>query len=425
MSHASSRLRCRRTTAAVALSLVGALVVAGCGDAAPKSSAEKAVTSSDTASQPSGAPIKTNTISAVDYNGPTYEDIQVVAKIYAQWINDKGGINGRPLTVLTCDDKGDPTQTEACARKAIGEGVAADVGSFTYNQSVMVPIYGKSDTAVFGNCCNLAPLEYSSANTFQMGNNPVLNPAGVAKAVEDGCQDIAVLALDLPGITEGVTMLMDNVAKSYGYEGKIKYVKVPLTTQDYTSQVAQATDGTDCISMFLSQSNISALMPAFAQTGGKQRLYGAQGNFDNVSTKGYESLPGVAKGVVYGAYPPLQDPVWEDFRAALKKYNAPSKFDYNSLAALGTWAAYVGFTQVAESVSGDLTPASFLAAASTAKIDTGGMVPPIDFTKTWDAFDGQFKRSFNLSATYFTLKDGAPIGDRFVNLQKAAEGKGK
>lgn len=408
-----------------ALTAVGAatlLVLTGCGGS---DEAGGTGNSSGSAAQPTGTPIKTSTISAVDYNGPTYEDIQVVAKIYEQWINDKGGIDGRPLEVITCDDKGDPTQTEACARAAIDEGVIADVGTFTYNQSVMVPLYDKADTAVFGNCCNLAPIEFTTDNTFQMGNNPILNPAGVAKAVEDGCEDIAVLALDLPGITEGVTMLMDNMAKSYGYEGEIKYVKVPLTTQDYTAQVAQATDGTDCISMFLSQSNISGLMPAFAQTGGTQRLYGAQGNFDKVSTQGYEQLPGVQDGVVYGAYPPLQDPVWDDFREALETYDAPDDFDYNSLAALGTWAAYTGFTQIAESVEGDLTPGSFLEAASTATVDTGGMTPPIDFTKTWDAFDGQFERTFNLSATYFKLADGSPIGETFVDLQDAAEGNGE
>ena len=427
---ASTKLRTGRLGAMIALALAGALVIAGCGSSSKKvgsspSGGPTTSSSSSAAVAPTGTPITTSTISAVDYNGPTYEDIQIVAKIYSQWINDRGGINGHPLKVITCDDKGDPTQTEACARNATGAGAVADVGTFTFNQQVMVPIYAKAKTAIFGNCCNLAGIEFTSKNTFQMGNNPLLNPAGVAKAVEDGCKKIAVLALDLPGITEGVEMFMDNVAKSYGYTGKIKYVKVPLTTQDYTSQVAQATDGTDCISMFLSGSNISGLLPAFAQTGGTQRLYGAQGNFDKISTKGFTKLPGVANGVVYGAYPPLADPVWAEFRDALKKYGAPAKFDYNSLAALGTWAAYTGFTQVAKSVSGELTAQSFLTAASTAKVDTGGMTPPIDFSQDWAAFPGKFDRVFNFSATYFKVSDYSPIGPKFVDLKKAAEGKGK
>jgi branched-chain amino acid transport system substrate-binding protein len=372
---------------------------------------------------PSGPPIKVVTISAVDWNGPTYEDIQIVAKTYEKWINAKGGINGRPLQVITCDDKGDPTQTEACARKAISEGAIADVGSFTYNQAVMVPIYNEAKTAVFGNCCNLAPIEYTSPNTFQMGNNPILNPAGVAKAIQDGCKAIGVLELDLPGITEGVNQIMDNMAKAYSYKGKpIKYVKVPLTTQDYTSQVTQVTDGTDCISMFLSGSNISGMLPVFAQTGGKQRLYGAQGNFDKISTKGYENLPGVKNGVVYGAYPPLQDPAWVNLRAALKTYKAPTKFDYNSLSALGTWAAYTAFTQIVSKMTTPVTPANFIKAASKSTVNTKGMTPIINFSRTWPAFNGTYARAFNRSAVYFKWSDYSTIGPRFVDLTKPAQG---
>ena len=142
---------------------------------------------------------------------------------------------------MTCDDKGDPTQTTACARKAIEAGAVADVGSFSFNGGVMVPIYDKAKTAVFGNCCDIAPIEFTSPNTFQMGNNPALNAGGIARAAQDGCKSIGVLELDLPGVTDALNILFTNVAKAYGYTGKLKFVKVPLTTQDYTSQVAQIT----------------------------------------------------------------------------------------------------------------------------------------------------------------------------------------
>lgn len=426
MASFPSRKPRRGTHRALAASAAAlALVLTGCGEDAdePAAGSNPSEADSPTAEAPTGDPITTMTISAVDYNGPTYEDIQIVAKVYEQFINDRGGINGRPLEVLTCDDKGDPAQTTACAREALEAGAVADVGSFTYNQAVMVPLYDKADTAVFGNCCNLAPIEFTTDNTFQMGNNPVLNPAGVAQAIQDGCQSIGVLELDLPGITEGIEEIMRNIADAYDYSGELKFVKVPLTTQDYTSQATQVTDGTDCISMFLSQSNISGFMPPFAQTGGTQRLYGAQGNFDKVSTKGFESLPGVAEGVVYGAYPPIQDPVWEEFRAALETYDAPDDFDYNSLAALGTWAAFTAFTQIAESIDGDITAKSFLDAASTATVDTGGMTPTIDFSETWDAFDGQFARAFSRQVTYFKLDDFSPIGETWVDLTGPAEGQ--
>lgn len=393
------------------------LALAGCATNTPAPAS-----SSSSAGGLSGTPIKTVTVSAVDWNGPTYESAQVAAKAYEKWINANGGINGHPLQVTTCDDKGDPTQTAACARNAIADGAIADVGSFTYNASVSVPIYQAAHVAVLGNCCNLSAIEYHADNTFQTGNNPVLNPAGVARAVQDGCKAISVLELDIPGVTDDTNIIFNNIAKSYGYTKPLKFIRVSLAQTDYSSVVAQATDGSDCISLFLGENNISGMMPAFAQGGGKQTLYGAQGNLDAVATKGYEALPGVKNAVVTGAYMPLENAVWKDFRGALKAINAPSKFDYNALSPLSAWSGYTDFTQIAKSIKGEITPASFLAAASVATIDNGGMTPTIDFSKTWGAFDGKYARAFSRQVTYMKINGDPVAGGGWIDLSNAAQG---
>ena len=41
-----------------------------------------------------------------------------------------------------------------------------------------------------------------------------------------------------------------------------------------------------------------------------------------------------------------------------------TELDYNSLGGMGTWAAFVGFTQIAETIDGDITAESFYEAAS-------------------------------------------------------------
>ena len=398
----------------VAAVAVGALILTACSSGAAAPAA--------TSTALTGTPIKTVTVAAADWNGPTYENIFVAAKSYEKWINENGGINGHPLQVTVCDDKGDPALTAACARDAIAAGAIADVGSFSYNAYVNVPIYAAANTAIMGNCCNLLPVEYTSPNTFQMGNNPVLNPGGVARAVMDGCKAISILELDIPGVTDDINIIFKNIAKAYGYTPELKFVRVPLTATDYSSQVAQATDGSDCISMFLGENNISGMMAPFAQGGGKQTLYGAQGNLDEISTKGYETLPGVKNAVATGAYMPLTNPVWDTFKAALKANNAPSKFSYNSLGALGGWAAYSAFTQVAKSITGDITPASFLAAAGKTVIDNGGMTPKIDFTKTWDGFKGQYARDFSRQVTYMKI-DGTPVdGGGWIDLSGPMQG---
>jgi len=397
----------------VAALAVGALVLSACSAATETPAEPTALT---------GEPIKTVTVAAADWAGPTYENIFVAAKAYEKWVNENGGIAGRPLEITVCDDKGDPALTAACARDAIAAGAIADVGSFSYNAYVNVPIYDAASTAILGGCCNLLPVEYTTGNTFQMGNNPVLNPGGVARAVMDGCKAISVLELDIPGVTDDINIIFNNIAKAYGYTPELKFIRVPLSATDYSSVVAQATDGSDCISMFLGENNISGMMAPFAQGGGTQALYGAQGNLDLVSTKGYEDLPGVKKAVVTGAYMPLDNPVWDTFRAALKANDAPSKFEYNSLGSLGAWSSYTAFKQIAESIDGDITPASFLAAAGTTVIDNGGMTPTIDFSETWDAFNGQYARSFTRQVTYMKL-DGTPVdGGGWIDLSGPMQG---
>jgi len=124
-------------------------------------------------------------------------------------------------------------------------------------------------------------------------------------------------------------------------------------------------------------------------------MYGPQGNLNEKVAKGHEQSTN--GDVISGMYPDISLPQWKDYRDSLQKYNADTQQDYNSLGGMGTWAAYEGFRQVVESISGDITSASFLKAAATAKIDLPGMVPPEDFSKTWD-------------------KDGGPKGfDRLVH----------
>ena len=47
------------------------------------------------------------TVTTLNANGPTYENIKIAAEIAADHINSNGGINGRPLEVIVCDEQFD------------------------------------------------------------------------------------------------------------------------------------------------------------------------------------------------------------------------------------------------------------------------------------------------------------------------------
>ena len=54
-------------------------------------------TTAGEAAAPSGDPIKVMTVAPVNTNLPPYPNIPAAAEIYVQYINDRGGIQGRPL----------------------------------------------------------------------------------------------------------------------------------------------------------------------------------------------------------------------------------------------------------------------------------------------------------------------------------------
>ncbi|HEX6666664.1 MAG TPA: ABC transporter substrate-binding protein [Solirubrobacterales bacterium] len=400
------------------------LVFAACGGGDDDTSSSEA-TSSETSGggeEATGEPIVTWTYTDVNTEGPQYKNIEETARIYEEWVNANGGIEGRPLEAHFCDARGTPTGVAACGREAVGGGAVAVVGNFTFTGDAIIPILEKGKTAQWGNCCAIAPSELVSPISFPMGNQPLYSVGLVKKAVEDGCKNINGVIIEG---AEAFIPLMENAAKAEGV--KIgKFVTLPATAQDYAPQVAEATSGdADCLVMIVSETPYIAWMPAFAQSGSEARMYGPQGNFNENAVKGFEEV--VEGDVNAGMYPDISTDAWADYRSALDEYEADSAQDYNSLGGMGTWAAYEGFKQVVESMGGKkLDNESFLKAAESAVIDLPGMVPPEDFALTWDKDGGPegYDRLVNRCVVFSEFKDGklVPASDEFTDVSEIAGG---
>ena len=379
-----------------------------------------ATTGSSTAA--SGEPIKVMTVTTLNANGPTYENISITAKLAADFINAQGGINGRPLEVEVCDEQFDPAVAATCARQAVEDGVVSVVGSFTYFAEAIVPVIAESDITWFGACCPISPSELSDPHSFNIGNQPMYAVGEVKKAVEDGCKNINAV------IAEGADAIfrppMENAMKAYGKSfGDV--IITPTISQDYSAEVAQATSGADCIVVVMSETPFLTWNTALQQADTTVKQYGNQGNLNAISAKGAEKVTN--GNIIGGMYPDISTAPWDDYRAALdaNKIDQAAN-DFNSLGGMGTWAAYMGFAQIASSITGDVTAASFYAAASkTSKLDLNGMVPVLDFTKEWtDGLPG-YSRLFNRSVVYSKLVDGkvVPVDNNFVDVSDLAVGK--
>lgn len=64
-----------------------------------------------------------------------------MAQAYARWINADGGIGGRELRVITCNDHDDTVSAAACAQRAVQEDVTAVVGSYSrHSRAFLSPL---------------------------------------------------------------------------------------------------------------------------------------------------------------------------------------------------------------------------------------------------------------------------------------------
>ena len=110
-----------RRVAAVAILGIG-ITACGGDDAADEPAEEEAATEEvaeePAAEEPTGDPIKLMTVTTLNANGPTYENIKIAAEIAADHINSNGGINGRPLEVIVCDEQFDPAIAATCTRRS-------------------------------------------------------------------------------------------------------------------------------------------------------------------------------------------------------------------------------------------------------------------------------------------------------------------
>lgn len=406
--------------------LACALVFAACGGSDDSSSNTEATTSEENSGgggeeKVTGEPIVTWTYTDVNTEGPQYKNIEETARVYQEWINTHGGIAGRPLEAHFCDAHGTPTAVAACGREAVAGGAVAVVGNFTFTGDAIIPILEKGKTAQWGNCCAIAPTELTSEVSFPMGNQPLYSVGLVKKAVEDGCKNINGVIIEG---AEAFIPLMENAAKAEGVKIN-KFVTLPATAQDYSPQVAEATSGgADCLVMIVSETPYIAWMPAFAQSGSEAKMYGPQGNFNENAVKGFEEV--VEGDVDAGMYPDISTPAWSEYREALDQFEADPAQDYNSLGGMGTWAAYEGFKQVVESISGKIDNETFLKAAATAKIDLPGMVPPLNMAENWGKTGGPegFERLVNRCVVFSEFKEGklVPASTEFTDVSEIAGG---
>lgn len=387
---------------ACVLALVGAAACGGDDDA-------EGGGSPSTGPAPTGEPITIgNMVFANPGVGLEMRTAGVQAAVDA--INGAGGIDGRPLELVTCAAE-DASAGEQCARDMVDAGVVATIADGN--------IIAEAASTEILNQAGIAQVDpfISTADALASPNVFLLAPGSPVTFAA------TVRAMDLVGLKSyhyiaGAFSTAQNsidatttAAEKYGIDIVGEPTEIPLTAADYTPFVGAASDvDADAQLTIIAPNMTSLLLQAADQMGEEMPLALNEGQFNQEQIDQYGST--VLDGTVM-AYvtPPLtagdEFPVVDEFLEQIDAYHESSG---NELAspeqvtsiAFNAWLDVQAFEEVAKDLD-EVSAATVMDAFNTVEDIDLGLTHP--WTPSAEGA-GPYARSSNPWLYLSTIKDG-------------------
>ncbi|WP_406138955.1 ABC transporter substrate-binding protein [Streptomyces sp. NBC_01089] len=378
-----------------------------------------------------------------------------MAAAYARWVNAGGGIDGHRLRVLTCNDHNDPVGAGACAQRAVKEGVAAVVGSYSvYGQSFMPTLEAAGIPYIGG--YGVSSEEFRSALSYPVNGGQASLLAGSGRLLARDCERIALVRPENVDGDELPVLLDAGLAESG--RGPATDIRTTEDAGEYGAQAAAALravgagpgapadgsgigsgggtgsgtgsgsgtgvgsgTGTGCVSAVLG-GRTQTFIDSFRRQEGSGRpvriasVLGSVGQGLVDSTGGKD---GPYEGAyVTGWYPVAGDPHWKPMRDVIDKYAFDdNRIDPADAGAETTWIAYTVLRAAVESLGKDRITADDLTRTLDGglAVRTGGLTPTLRWRFQDMLASRDFPRLVNHRVTFQVVRGG-----RLVALRKGA-----
>ncbi|MFI6089249.1 ABC transporter substrate-binding protein [Streptomyces sp. NPDC051218] len=355
--------------------------------------------------------------------------VPAMAQAYARWVNANGGIDGRELEVITCNDHNDPVGAADCARKAVDMKVAAVVGSYSqHGRSFLSPLEVAGIPYIGG--YGVTDEEFSSPLSYPVnGGEPALM-AGNGRQLAARCERVSLVRPDtiagddLPGLLDA--------GLAEGHRKPSADVRAPEDGTDYTAQAEQALEraGTGgCVTAALGE-RTDTFYDSYRRTEDgypTAKISSVLGSVD----QSLVDRTGGGKGPYEGAYltgwyPAASDPRWDDMREVIRRQAfGDNRVDPTDAGVQTTWIAYTVLKQTVESLDGGEVSSRTLRRAldKGLKVETGGLTPTLSWRYKDMLAASDFPRLVNADVTFQMVRDGrlVPARKGFVNVSKTLE----
>ncbi|MBB6415347.1 ABC transporter substrate-binding protein [Streptomyces sp. AK010] len=354
------------------------------------------------------------------------------AQAYARWINAAGGINGRKLNVLTCNDHNDSVDAAKCARRAAKENAVAVVGSYSqYADSFFPSLEGAGIPYIGG--YGITNAEFTSPLSYPVnGGQPALL-AGLGSALA-GCGPVALIRPDtIAG--DQLPPLLDSGLKAGGHRASTDQRAAEDATE-YDGQAERALSTTTrgaaddgCVVPALGDRN-GTFMDSFRRAREdypEVRTATVLGSVDQTVIDATGGASGPYEGsYITGWYPVVSDPRWDGMKRVIREQAfGDNRIDPADAGVQTTWIAYTVFRQVVESLGDGEVSADTVAEAldDGLEVGTGGLTPTLRWRFQDKLAAVGFPRLVNANVTLQVVRDGRLVSARkgFVDTTKTLQ----
>jgi ABC-type branched-subunit amino acid transport system substrate-binding protein len=321
----------------------------------------------------------TTTVSAT--GNPEPETVSAV-QAHLDVLNAAGGVNGYKVVLDACDEKGDPNVAAACARQFVAEKVVADVGDISIYGAKYNPILQQAGIPHFGPLAASAA-EYTSPNAYPLSGGAVVMYQGAAlDAAAKGAKSFYILGTEAEG-SASLIGLIQPVVEKQGMVFKGQGL-IPPGTADVSSYVTKAMNtGADVVLLTFGADTTEQVLKSAVQLGAKFRVASAAESVSNDVIKAIGAdNPIVTNALLVTPYPPVTEtsiPAVAQYLKEMDAYAAAGgKHAEDNVRShvFAQWLAAYGFGEIAKTITGDITAASFTKALNTVKdVDMLGAFP--------------------------------------------------